>query len=129
MNLKDKIKEIETYSNNRELLNDKTIRKTMNIRFKSGEEMNLDIDFERTYWMDPRDLKIYNIRLNSGEIRGTIDYGFIDKFGPVILNFFFNTDGQGFIWDWTREDGSTIPYSGFIETTLNILKENTLLNK
>ncbi|CAB5212479.1 hypothetical protein UFOVP187_21 [uncultured Caudovirales phage] len=127
--LKNKIKEIETYHNKRELLNDKTIRKNMNIRFKSGDEMNLDIDFEDNYWMEPRDLKIYNIRMNSGEIRGTIDYGKVDKFGSVILNFFFNTDGLGFIWDWTREDGENIPYSGFIETALNILKENTLLNK
>ena len=127
--LQNKIKEIETYHNKRELLSDKTIRKNMNIRFLLGDEMNLDIDFEPNYWMEPRDFKIYNIKMISGEIRGTIDYGKVDKFGPVILNFFFNTDGQDFIWDWTREDGENLPYTGYIEEALIILKENKLLNK
>ena len=129
MNILEKIKDIESYRNNREKLNDFTVRKTMTIYLKHPNKLVLDIDFERSYWMEPRNLVISDIKSYRGEIRGKIDYGHVDKFGPVILNFFFNTCGDGFLWDWTREDGSTIPYRGFIETALIILRENNLLNK
>jgi hypothetical protein len=128
--LKVKIKEIEKLINGQEKLSKNTIRKKLIVEFKNCEHLILDNDFETDMgYANPLELKIFDLKKSNGKITGKVDYGCIDEFGNVIMDFLFMIDSDDYLHDWSRTDGKRIPYSGHIENALMLLNEHKMINK
>ena len=76
-----------------------------------------------------KEITLSYLSKRNGFVKGEVDYGHVENFGTVRIQFQYAIDSNGELSDWTYEDGISIPYEIYIWETLRVLDDSKLLNK